>query len=91
MGSIKYLERHVLSTGQISWGANPSKAVREALLVKYESYNEKKDAVDRCMEWEKAFLDYKRGIDRKKHISENSVNGLIAAYKYIQLGPSFGQ
>jgi hypothetical protein len=81
MGSIKYLERHVLSTGQISWGANPSKAVRDALLVRYESYQEKKDAVDRCMEWEKAFLDYKRGIDRQKHISENSVNGLIAAYK----------
>jgi len=81
MGSIKYLERHQLSTGEISWGANPSKAVREALLVKYESYKDKKDAVDRCMEWEKAFLDYKRGMDRKKHISENSVNGLVAAYK----------
>jgi integrase len=81
MKNIPYLEMHELVTGEVKWAANPSKAVRNALLVKHETYTDKKEAAKRCLAWEEAFLDYKRCIDRQQHISENSVNGLVAAYK----------
>lgn len=81
MGTVKYLERHVLSTGEVAWAANPSKAVKEALLVKYKRCKSKHEAISMCLDWENRYRDYKRGIDRKIYISENSVAGLVAAYK----------
>jgi site-specific recombinase XerD len=80
MANIKYLEEHISKKGVVTWGANPSKPLREKLFLTYESFNNKKEATQRCLDFEKQYRDYKRGIDKQIHITESSVAGLITAF-----------
>lgn len=77
---VKYVERRERAHGFV-WAVNPPTNVREALEIGYEQYEDRIDAVKRSEEITQAYDAYKRGIKQEVYIKENSVQGLVAAYK----------
>lgn len=77
----KYLSKVDLKKGSL-WVINPSRAVRKALDVGYESYNNYQEARDRSLQLEQAFDDYKRTQrpTKKLHIEEDTVDALWQFY-----------
>lgn len=83
MVNIKYLEKHVSKKGVVTWGANPSKPLRDKLYLTYQSFSDKKTAVNVCQDWESAYADYKLGLEEENALSllnSSSVGALINAY-----------
>lgn len=78
---IKYLEERPRSNGKSVWIVNPPKAVKSALNVGYEQFDVRQDAVRRASQVAEAFQDHKRGLQRSVHVSEDTVEGLIAFYR----------
>ena len=77
---VKYVEKRPRVNGSI-WAVNPPTNVREALEIGYEQYEDRIDAVKRSEEIVQAYEAYKRGIKKDVYIKENSVQGLVTAYK----------
>jgi|TARA_R110001606_G_scaffold395467_1_gene567796 integrase len=84
----KYVERRQRSN-HVVWAVNPGSDVRDALEIGYEQYSNLDDANSRSQEITDAYEAYKKGISRNKSLNENTILGLVEAYKrtnsYVKL------
>jgi integrase len=76
----KYVEKRPRANGYI-WAVNPPTKVREALEIGYEQYEDRMDAIKRSDEIILAYEAFKRGVQKDVYVKENSVQGLVSAYK----------
>ena len=78
---VKYLETRARANGRIIFAVSPPPYVQQALGVKYEQYEVKKDAINRAMQIADAYQEYKKGNKKDISIKQDTVGGLIAFYK----------
>jgi len=81
MAHVKYLRRKVLKSGAVKWLVNPPSYVRQALKVGYDQFDDYSKAEALAYSISDKYRDYKRTVKRQVHIQEDSVFGLVAAYK----------
>ena len=83
MAKVKYLSRRVLKSGKVKYIVNPPDYVKQALGVEYHQFevNEYKKALALAYSISDKYIEYKRKVKRNLHIQEDSVYGLVAAYK----------
>ena len=83
MAKVKYLSRRVLKSGKVKYIVNPPDYVKQALKVEYHQFevNEYKKALALAYSISDKYIEYKRKVKRNLHIQEDSVYGLVAAYK----------
>ena len=95
MAQVKYLSRRVLKSGKIKYVVNPPDYVKHALKdteieigstvykVEYHQFevNEYEKARAVACSISDKYIDHKRKDKRKVYIQEDSVYGLVAAYK----------
>ena len=78
---IKYLETRKRANGRIVFAVSPPPYVQQALEVKYEQYENKKDAINRAIQIADAYQEYKKGNKKDITIKQDTVMGLVAFYK----------
>ena len=95
MAKVKYLSRRVLKSGKVKYVVNPPDYVKHALKdteieigstvykVEYHQFevNEYEKARAVACSISDKYIEHKRKDKRKVHIQEDSVYGLVAAYK----------
>ena len=95
MAQVKYLSRRVLKSGKVKYVVNPPDYVKHALKdteieigstvykVEYHQFevNEYEKARAVACSISDKYIDHKRKDKRKVYIQEDSVYGLVAAYK----------
>ena len=83
MAQVKYLRRRDLKSGKVKYIVNPPDYVKQALKVEYHQFevNEYKKALALAYSISDKYIEYKRKVKRNLHIQEDSVYGLVAAYK----------
>jgi len=88
---VKYLQTKRLRSGQVKWAFNPPAYLQEAIGAVYEQYNDKSDAVMRCLEADRLFQAY-RASKKPEQLDPSSVSALINTYKgtksWIDLKPN---
>ena len=91
---VKYVEERKRANGKLHYVVNPSKAVKNALGVGFESYYaDKQAAIARAYELAEDYdLWVRRGQASNMHINEDTVDGLYAFFKttkaYKKLKPN---
>ena len=81
MAHVKYLRRRVLKSGVVKWIVNPPDYVKQAIKVGYDQFDDYSKAEALAYSISDKYRDYKRAVKREIHIQEDSVAGLVAAYK----------
>ena len=89
--TVKYLQKKKLTSGEVRWAFSPPLYVKEAIGAKYEQYDDRSDAVMRCLEADKLFQAY-RASKKPEQLDPSSVSALINTYKgtksWIDLKPN---
>ena len=80
MSKIKYL-KSVRLKGGIKWEVSPPNYVKAAINAKYRRFDNHIDATEYAIHVSEAYVDHRRGIERKQYIEDDTVAALVNAYK----------
>ncbi len=81
MSKMKYITTRKLTDGSIKWVVNPPNYVKAAINAKYRCFDNQTDATEYSIFVSEAYVDHRRGVDRKQYIEEDTVAALIHNYK----------
>lgn len=81
MSKIKYLKSVRLKCGSTKWEVSPPNYVKAAINAKYRRFDNHVDATEYAIHVSEAYVDHRRGIERKQYIEDDTVAALVNAYK----------
>jgi len=81
MSKIKYLKSVRLKGGGTKWEVSPPNYVKAAINANYRRFDNHIDATEYAIHLSEAYIDHRRGIERKQYIEDDTVAALVSAYK----------
>lgn len=81
---IKYLKSYRLSDGTEKWAFSPPTYLKERLEVGFEQYDNKHDAIQRCLEIDQLHQQHLKDQLKVVYVNSNTVLGMIGFYKKTQ-------
>ena len=81
MSKVKHLRSKKVANGATKWEVVPPPYMKAAIKAHYEVFDDQNTATLYAKSIADQYSDYRRGIKRQIHIQEDTVGGLVMAYK----------
>lgn len=81
VNKVKYLQEITLSDKTKKWAFSPPPYLKERLEVGFEQYDNRADAVQRCLEMDELHQRYLKNIASVVRVNSATVLGMIGFYK----------
>lgn len=81
VNKVKYLQDIVLKDGTKKWAFNPPTYLKERLECEFEQYDNRTDAVQRCLEMDELHQRWRNDTLKQVRVNSATVLGMIGFYK----------
>lgn len=78
---VKYLQEIRLRCGTVKWAFNPPLYLKERISAEFEQYDNRADAIQRCVEMDQLHQAWKRNETQQVRVNSATVLGMVGFYK----------